>query len=53
MYVPKHFAEERLDVLHAAMREAEFGTLVTLTPTTGTARWSATSPAAMHSGATR
>ena len=30
MYVPKHFAEERNEVLHAAIERAEFGTLVTL-----------------------
>ena len=30
MYVPKHFAEERTEVLHAAIQRAEFGTLVTL-----------------------
>jgi len=29
MYVPKHYAEERLDVLHDAIARAEFGTLVT------------------------
>jgi transcriptional regulator len=30
MYVPRHFAEERTEVLHAAIEQAEFGTLVTL-----------------------
>jgi transcriptional regulator len=30
MYVPRHFAEERTEVLHAAIERAEFGTLVTL-----------------------
>jgi transcriptional regulator len=30
MYVPRHFAEERTEVLHAAIQRAEFGTLVTL-----------------------
>ena len=30
MYVPRHFAEERTVVLHAAIERAEFGTLVTL-----------------------
>jgi transcriptional regulator len=31
MYVPAHFAEDRKDVLHAAMRAAGLATLVTLT----------------------
>jgi transcriptional regulator len=31
MYVPAHFAEDRKDILHAAMREAGLATLVTLT----------------------
>jgi transcriptional regulator len=31
MYVPTHFAEDRKDVLHAAMRGAGLATLVTLT----------------------
>jgi transcriptional regulator len=31
MYVPTHFAEDRKDVLHAAMRAAGLATLVTLT----------------------
>jgi transcriptional regulator len=31
MYVPSHFAEDRKDVLHAAMRAAGLATLVTLT----------------------
>jgi transcriptional regulator len=31
MYVPTHFAEDRKDVLHAAMRAARLATLVTLT----------------------
>jgi len=31
MYVPTHFAEDRRDVLHAAMRAARLATLVTLT----------------------
>jgi transcriptional regulator len=30
VYVPRHFAEERTQVLHAAIQRAEFGTLVTL-----------------------
>jgi transcriptional regulator len=30
VYVPRHFAEERTGVLHAAIQQAEFGTLVTL-----------------------
>jgi transcriptional regulator len=30
MYVPRHFAEERTEVLHAAIERAEFGTVVTL-----------------------
>jgi transcriptional regulator len=30
VYIPRHFAEERTDVLHAAIERAEFGTLVTL-----------------------
>jgi transcriptional regulator len=30
MYVPRHFAEDRTEVLHAAIERAEFGTLVTL-----------------------
>lgn len=29
MYVPRHFAEERVEVLHAALREAGLATLVT------------------------
>ena len=32
MYVPSHFNEDRLDVLHAAMRRIGFATLVTLGP---------------------
>lgn len=32
MYVPKHFAEDRLEVLHDLIRSRAFGTLVTLTP---------------------
>lgn len=32
MYVPSHFAEERLDVLHRLMHEHPLGTLVTLAP---------------------
>jgi transcriptional regulator len=32
MYVPKHFAETRIDVLHALMRSHPLGTLVTMTP---------------------
>jgi transcriptional regulator len=31
MYVPAHFAEDRKDILHAAMRAAGLATLVTLT----------------------
>jgi transcriptional regulator len=31
MYVPAHFAEDRKDVLHAAMRAAGLATLVTMT----------------------
>ena len=30
MYVPKHFAEERIDVLHAAIARTGLATLVTL-----------------------
>jgi len=30
MYVPSHFVEDRVDVLHAALREAGLATLVTL-----------------------
>jgi transcriptional regulator len=30
VYLPRHFAEERAEVLHAAIQRAEFGTLVTL-----------------------
>jgi transcriptional regulator len=30
MYVPKHFAEQRLDVLHATINQIGFGTLVSL-----------------------
>jgi transcriptional regulator len=30
VYIPRHFAEERTDVLHDAIQRAEFGTLVTL-----------------------
>lgn len=32
MYVPHHFREERLDVLHAIIEENSFGTLVSSTP---------------------
>ena len=32
MYVPSHFAEQRLDVLHQLMHDHPLGTLVTLTP---------------------
>ena len=32
MYVPSHFAEERLDVLHQLMHDHPLGTLVTLAP---------------------
>lgn len=32
MYVPSAFAEDRIDVLHAAMRDAGLATLVTQTP---------------------
>lgn len=32
MYLPSHFAEERLDLLHAAMRDHPFATLVTQGP---------------------
>jgi transcriptional regulator len=32
MYVPKHFEETRIDVLHALVREHPLGTIVTLTP---------------------
>jgi transcriptional regulator len=32
MYLPRHFAEERLPVLHQAIREAGLATLVTVTP---------------------
>jgi transcriptional regulator len=30
MFVPRHFAEDRVDVLHAAMRAIAFGTLVSM-----------------------
>lgn len=33
MYEPPHFKEERIDVLHAAIRQARLGTLVTMTTT--------------------
>ncbi|MGH6608716.1 MAG: FMN-binding negative transcriptional regulator [Burkholderiaceae bacterium] len=32
MYVPAHFAESRIDVLHDLIRAHPFGTLVTMTP---------------------
>lgn len=32
MYVPKHFEETRIEVLHQFIREQPLGTLVTLTP---------------------
>lgn len=32
MYVPKHFREERLEVLHAIIEENSFATLVSTTP---------------------
>ncbi|MCC6470279.1 MAG: FMN-binding negative transcriptional regulator [Alphaproteobacteria bacterium] len=32
MYLPMQFKEERIDVLHAAIRQARLGTLVTLGP---------------------
>ncbi|MEO8407392.1 MAG: FMN-binding negative transcriptional regulator [Oxalobacteraceae bacterium] len=32
MYVPEHFAEHRLDVLHQLMHDHPLGTLVTLEP---------------------
>jgi transcriptional regulator len=32
MYLPPHFKEDRLPVLHAAIRESRLATLVTLTP---------------------
>ncbi len=32
MYVPAHFREDRVPVLHAAIRQIAFGTLVTLGP---------------------
>ena len=32
MYVPSHFAEQRLDVLHQLMHDHPLGTLVTLAP---------------------
>jgi transcriptional regulator len=33
MYVPKHFAEPRIEVMHALMRARPLSTLVTVTPT--------------------
>ncbi len=30
MHIPRHFAEERLDVLHEAIRQAGLATLVTV-----------------------
>jgi len=30
MYIPRHFAETRVDVLHQLIRDEPFGTLVTL-----------------------
>jgi transcriptional regulator len=32
MYIPQHFREERLDVLHDLIEESSFGTLVSTTP---------------------
>jgi transcriptional regulator len=32
VYVPKHFEEPRIDVLHALVREHPLGTIVTMTP---------------------
>ena len=32
MYIPSHFVEQRLDVLHQLMHDHPLGTLVTLTP---------------------
>ena len=35
MYVPKEFSEHRIDVLHAAIREAGLATLVSMTGSDG------------------
>jgi transcriptional regulator len=48
MYVPKHFAEQRLEVLHEAINHIAFGSLITLTAGAGAAPVLAVSHIPMH-----